>query len=134
MRKLLGVALPSALLAAIITMACDVGTPVSSELLPSFATSGETLGCPENFGLQPAEFGDPVDRNDDGWVCVNKAVVGGPIIRIDNSVPGGFGGCPTGFTFQGWLKGVLPDRNGDGHVCKKETASGKVVVIDNAAP
>jgi hypothetical protein len=130
MRKLLGVALPSALLAAVITMACDVGTPVSSGLLPNFEVMGD-LGCPESFGKAPAEMDDPVDRNDDGFVCVNKAVSGGPSIRIDNNVPGSVGGCPVGFTSQGSMSTHPADRNGDSKVCVKTNASGNTTVIDN---
>ena len=98
MRKLLGVALPSALLAVLITAACDVGAPVDSELLPNFATSGDPLGCPTAFTMfKVAEIGTPPDRNKDGLACFKPLPTRPPEflyrqVEIDNNLPGGVGG------------------------------------------
>ncbi len=137
MRKLLGVALPSALVAVLITAACDVGTPVAPDLPANFAVAAGTPGCPTGFDMQGG--GLPVDRNGDGFVCV-KFVPNGPgtgfkEIQIDNNVAGGVGGCPTpGFTLRFTYElgfGEEADRNGDQQVCVNDDLT---VVRDNTGP
>ena len=135
MRKLLGVALPSALLAVLITAACDVGAPVSSELLPNFLDAGGTLGCPDDFDIRTQYgIGVPPDRNEDGVICEKRTSqqYNANVIQIDNNVPGGRGGCPTGFTLVPvYVGGAAADRNKDGNICTKTTASGRIISIDN---
>ena len=75
MRRLLGVVLPSALLAVLFTAACDMGTPAAPVEPPNLETieTIETMlankGCPPGFDIEGA-VGSPVDRNGDGFVCV----------------------------------------------------------------
>ena len=137
MHRLLGVALPSALLAVLITAACELGTPASPLESPNLEVTYNGLVCPADFTLQFRKIaGIPPDRNMDGAICFKVVAASetkkGKTIRIDNSVPGDIGGCPDGFLLT-FTKDSPADRNGDFLICVKKLDSGETIEIDNTA-